>query len=218
MELKTAISVCLISLFSATLVVLIARSLDLQAAARLEPQLARIVEELEAIRSSGGIATSPGQAANGRLLSDGLMVYYFHGNVRCATCEAIESQSHETVQANFASQLESGEMAWDVLNYEEPAGAELAEKFEIHMPVVLLARMKAGQIEDWNRLDAVWGIVGDKPAFSEFIRTEIDQMLNAGSQEPTDVEPTDVPAIPLPDIETDELPLPTGPIELPLPE
>ena len=54
MELKNAISVCLISLFSATLVVLIAQSLDSKAAARIEPQLARIVEELEAIRASGG--------------------------------------------------------------------------------------------------------------------------------------------------------------------
>ena len=37
MELKNALAVCLISMFSATLVVLIARALDLQAASRLEP-------------------------------------------------------------------------------------------------------------------------------------------------------------------------------------
>jgi len=43
MELKNAVTVCLISLFSATLVMLIARALDLQAANRLEPQLAKIV-------------------------------------------------------------------------------------------------------------------------------------------------------------------------------
>ena len=54
MELKNALAVCLISLFSATLVVLIARSLDSQAASRIEPQLARIAEQLEAIRASGG--------------------------------------------------------------------------------------------------------------------------------------------------------------------
>ena len=44
MELKNAVAVCLISLVSATLVVLIARSLDNQAASRLEPQLAQIAE------------------------------------------------------------------------------------------------------------------------------------------------------------------------------
>ena len=46
MELKNALAICLISLFSATLVVLIARSLDSAAASRLEPQLAKIAEEL----------------------------------------------------------------------------------------------------------------------------------------------------------------------------
>ena len=60
MDLKNAAAVCLISLFSATLVVLIARSLDSQAASRLEPQLASIVEELRALRSQGGIAAAPG--------------------------------------------------------------------------------------------------------------------------------------------------------------
>ena len=62
MDLKNAVAVCLISFFSATLVLLIARALDLQAAARLEPQLARIVEQLEMIRQGGAIARVGGAA------------------------------------------------------------------------------------------------------------------------------------------------------------
>lgn len=218
MELKNAVAVCLISLFSATLVVLIARSLDSQAASRLEPQLARIVEELEAIRASGGIATSPGATAKGGSLRDGLVVYYFHSNTRCPTCQAIESQSYETVQAEFAQQLDNGEIVWKTLNYEEPSASELATKFEIQMPVVVLARMKEGQIQDWNRLDQVWGVVGDKPAFAEYIRTEIGEMLNAPHQDPIMAEPGDGPAIPLPAGEASDLPLPTDPVEIPLPQ
>ena len=110
MELKKAVAICLIALVSATLVLLIARALDLQAASRLEPQLARIVEELEAIRKSGGIAPAPDPEAAQATADDVVMVYYFHGNVRCATCRAIESQTHETVESDFASQLESGEV------------------------------------------------------------------------------------------------------------
>ena len=127
MELKNALTVCLISLFSATLVVLIARSLDSQAAARLEPQLARIATELEALRSAGGIATAPSAAPRDALLRDGLIVYYFHGNQRCPTCRAIEAQSYETVHADFAAQLERGELIWEILNYDESSGKELGE-------------------------------------------------------------------------------------------
>ena len=184
MELKNAVAVCLIALFSATLVVLIARYLDSQAASRLEPQLARIIEELEAIRSSGGIVTSQPATGQDQSLHDGLIVYYFHSNTRCPTCRAIESQARETVQTDFAEQLDRGAIVWKTINYEESTTSELAAKFEIQMPVVVLARKKEGQIEGWNRLDEVWGLVGDKPAFAEYLRHEIHEMLDASDQDP----------------------------------
>ena len=218
MELKNAVAVCLISLFSATLVVMIARSLDSQAASRIEPQLASIVEELQAIRKQGGFSISP--SADGKIdaVDEGLVVYYFHSNTRCPTCQAIESQSHETVQADFKSQLNRGEMVWKILNYEQPAAKSLAKKFDIQMPVVVLAKMKAGQIQDWNRLDEVWGLVGDKPAFSDYLRKEIKEMLGDarrdGTPKPTDggskaASPVLAPA---------NLPLPATPPSLPLPK
>ena len=118
MDLKNVAAVCLISLFSATLVLLMARVLDLQAAASLEPQLSRIVEELEGLRKQGGIAaaapagqTGTGQAENA---SDGLIVYYLHSKTRCPTRRSIESQADEVVHADFASELQSGAVAWKV--------------------------------------------------------------------------------------------------------
>lgn len=125
MDLKNAVAVCLISLFSAALVVLIARLLDNQAAARLEPQLARIGDELEAIRQRGGIAAGGGAEKEAEAVEDGLVAYDFHGNIRCATCRAIESQSREAVAADFASELGSGKIVWKTLNYEDPAAPKL---------------------------------------------------------------------------------------------
>ena len=149
---------------------------------------------------------------------DGLIVYYFHGNTRCPTCQAIEAQAHETVQADFAEQLESGEMVWKTLNYEESAARELATKFEIQMPVVVLVRKKEGQIEGWNRLDEVWGLVGDKPVFAEYLRHEIHEMLDASGQDPLGTQPAMDQALPVPDSETNDLPVPTGPAEIPIPD
>ena len=128
MDLKNAVAVCLISLFSATLVVLIARTLDSQAASRLSLQLASIVEELQAIRKQGGIAASPGTASSTETATDGLVVYYFHSNTRCPTCQSIESQAKDTVQTDFASQLTSGTIVWKVLNYEQPANVAVGEE------------------------------------------------------------------------------------------
>ena len=205
MELKNAVAVCLISLVSATLVALVARSLDSQAAARLEPQLAEIAGELRAIREGGGIAAPSGEAASA--VKDALVVYYLHGNMRCPTCRSIESQARETVEEDFASQLDSGEIVWKTLNYETPAGEPLRKKFDLMQPVVVLARMKDGQMADWKSLDRVWALVGDKPAFREFVRGEIAAMLEGGDQAAGMAEvaapaTTPTPDIPLPEAAT----------------
>jgi hypothetical protein len=215
-ELKNAVAICLISLFSATLVVMIARALDSQAGSRVETQLASIVEELQAIRKQGGVSAAPAVAAKSETVEDDLVVYYFHGNTRCPTCESIESQARETLQSDFAAQLNRGQIAWKVFNYEQPAGSPLAKKFEIQMPVVVLAKMKGGEVQDWKRLDRVWGLVGDKPAFAAHVRDEIRQMLGAGKSparlaSASEAKPVSRPAPP-------DLPLPDPPADLPVPK
>ena len=215
MELKNAVAVCLISLFSATLVVMIARALDSQAASRIEPQLASMVEELRAIRKQGGVSPSPTAAAKPEAEEDGLIVYYFHSNTRCPTCQAIESQSHETVKTDFADELRRGAVVWKVLNYEQPSVDALTKKFAIQMPVVVLARMRGGEVQDWKRLDEVWALVGDKPAFATYVRDQIRRLLTGSKDTPPAAStPEDKPASPA--IEAPALPLPATP-DLPLP-
>jgi hypothetical protein len=198
MELKNAVAVCLISLFSATLVVLIARALDNQAASRLEPQLASIVQELRALRGQGGVAAVPGAAADTETIGDGVVVYYFHGNTRCPTCRSIESQAHETVRNQFTSQLSAGEVSWKTLNFEQPAGRPLAAKFEISSSTVVLAKVKDGQVADWKRLEQVWALEGDKPAFAEYVSGEIEKMLAADEKPRSAADQTPGSTIPIP--------------------
>jgi hypothetical protein len=214
MDLKNAAAVCLISLFSATLVVLIARSLDSQAASRLEPQLASIVEELRALRGQGGVAATPGTPAKVETVSDGLVVYYFHSNIRCPTCRSIEAQAQETVQTHFASQLGNGKVIWRIVNYEQASAKPLADKFQLQMPVVVLARVKDGKIEDWKRLDEVWAVVGDKPAFTKYVRGEIERMLSPDKRPEAPIAQRPGPMIPTPSTdsaaakETPAIPIP----------
>ena len=216
MDLKNAVAVCLISLFSATLVALIARSLDNQAASRLEPQLAQIAEELRAIRTQGGIA-AVGESERTGSPEESLMVYYFHGNIRCATCEAIESQTREVVENDFAEQLKTGELTWKILNYEEPASTDLVAEFDVHMANVVLCRMRGDEQLNWRRLDKVWALVGDKPAFAEFVRGEIGEMLGKVAASAAPVEVPDLLDLPLPELTPPPLPQTGAPVELPLP-
>jgi hypothetical protein len=111
-------------------------------------------------------------------------VYYFHSTTRCPTCQDIEAQAHAVIQSGFAAEMASGKVVWKVLNYEQPSVADLAKKFEIQMPVVVLAKMKSGEVADWKRLDRVWALVGDKPAYGTYVRDEINKMLQSAEVAP----------------------------------
>jgi hypothetical protein len=190
MDLKNALAVCLLSLFSATLVLLIARALDLSAASRLEPQLAQIVEQLEAIRLEGGIPAASSTASKRDATESQVEVYYFHGDMRCVTCESIESQAHRAINTHFADELKSGRVTWKTLNYEDQANGELAGKFEVLAPVVVLARMHGGQLAQWKRLDEVWTHVDEEAAFAEYVRSETAEMLEPGTSTEADASVT----------------------------
>lgn len=194
MELKTAVGVCLISLFSATLVVLIVRFLDRQAASRLEPSLTRIAEELEAIRRQGAVTTVSGEPAANRPTDDALMVYYFHG-VRCPTCRAAEANALETLKTRYASQLDRGEVVWKVLDYTKDP---LAADFNVIASTIVLVKMKGGEIDTWNRLDRTLALAKDRPALAAYLQDEIDKMLGTSRPEPKPAQPAEPPAIPVP--------------------
>jgi hypothetical protein len=159
---------------------MIARALDSQAAGKIEPQLTAIVEELRAIRNQGGIAAGPADTPR-ETVESGLIVYYFHSNTRCPTCRAIESQAHDAVRTGFSDRLNRGEIAWKTLNYEQPAVRPLAEKFDVQVPVVVLAKMQDGKVQQWKRLDDVWALWDDKPAYAKYVRGEIERILAGGS-------------------------------------
>jgi len=207
MELKNAVAVCLISLFSATLVLLIARALDMQAASKLEPQLKQIAEELEAIRKAGGIAAGPGAATTGEASEDALMVYYFHG-VRCPTCRAAEANAKAAIDAEYVSQLNDGTVAWKVLDYmNDPKAKSMAVDFGVTSATIVLVKMKDGEMDSWNRLDKVLSLAKDKPAMKEYLQTEIQAMLEPTP--PTDAADVDDSEVPPPtDIPVPSLPVP----------
>jgi len=218
MELRNAVATCLIALFAATLVLLIARALDLQTASQLEPQLAQIVEELRAIRQGGGIAATSGERTTIPPADDALMVYYFHG-VRCATCRAAESNARETLESEYASQLAEGSMVWKVLDYmKDPTAKKMAEDFGVTSSTIVLVKMKDGEIDVWDRLDRVLVLAEDQQALAEYLQGKIDEMLGTADQEPDPAPPGDSPAIPVPVDQPDDEPPSADLPEIPIPQ
>jgi hypothetical protein len=217
MSLKNALAVCLISLFSATIVVLIARVLDSQAASQLEPQLTEIAKELRALRKQGGVSASPANATPDEDVDDGLIVYYLHSSYRCPTCRTVEAQTKKTVENDFARQVERGEIVFKAVNYEKPAGEQLAQQFKVTSAVVVLAAMKGGKIDvdRSKRLDKVLPLAAnDVAALAAYLHSEIKAMLPAEAKSTDPAAKADSPAIPIPN--ADKTPG-DAPPEIPIP-
>jgi hypothetical protein len=95
------------------------------------------------------------------------VAYYFHGNVRCTTCNTIEARSESAITNFFAEALESGELRWEEVNYDTPENAHYRKDFELAHQSLVLVEEKGGKPVRWEMLHDVWLKVQDSPAIFE---------------------------------------------------
>ncbi len=110
--------------------------------------------------------------------SDYVMAYYFHSNVRCPTCRTIEALAREAIEKRFAQELKSGQVRWQVLNYEEPAQAPMVQQYGLVAPTVVLVKVQQGQPGQHKNLMRVWEFVDNKQAFADYVEAELRPWLS----------------------------------------
>lgn len=106
-----------------------------------------------------------------------VIVYYFHATRRCWTCKTIESYSEEAVRNGFEEQLASGMLEWKTVNVDEPENQHFVEDFQLATRTVVLVNVVDGVNKEWKRLDRVWELVRDKPAFVDYIWDNTNNFL-----------------------------------------
>ena len=74
------------------------------------------------------------------------VAYYFHGNVRCATCRKLEAYSEEAITKGFADELASGTLAWRVVNIDEPENKHFVQDFELVTKSLVLVEYRDGEV------------------------------------------------------------------------
>ncbi|GAB6166623.1 hypothetical protein JCM19992_26230 [Thermostilla marina] len=108
---------------------------------------------------------------------DYLVVYMFHGNVRCPTCLKIEATTKEVLDAAFRDELRDGRIITKEINYEAEGNKDYITKYEIIAPTVVLARVRDGKETTYKNLMEVWQLVGDPQQFHSFMTDQIQTML-----------------------------------------
>lgn len=104
-------------------------------------------------------------------------VYYFHGNYRCITCRTIEMYTREAVNEAFLAELGDGSLHIRILNMQEPANEAYVDDFGLEYYIVVLEKVVDGERVEWKRLERVWDLYNDKPAFKKYVIGETRDYL-----------------------------------------
>jgi len=109
----------------------------------------------------------------------GFVAYYFHGTRRCVTCRAIEAQAQQAIQSKFAEELREGKLRWAAINIEDLGNDGYATDYGVTGSTLVIAQLSGGRPARFARLDDVWKLVHDKPAFVDYVTKEVTAFLKA---------------------------------------
>ena len=102
-----------------------------------------------------------------------VIVYYFHGDVRCPTCHKLESYAKEAVDTYFGDAVAAGELVWKPVNVDKPENSHYVKDYQLVTKSVVLSEVVDGEESNWENLDQIWKLVKDKNVYVEYIREGI---------------------------------------------
>jgi hypothetical protein len=127
--------------------------------------------------SSLGIFFSPLAQAVEDAKGAHVIVYYFHGTMRCPTCHKLEQYSRETIEANFKDTLASGKLEFKVVNVEDKGNEHYGKDYQLYTKSLILSLLKDGKETKWINLNKIWEYVGNKERFIDYVKSGVADLL-----------------------------------------
>jgi hypothetical protein len=110
-----------------------------------------------------------------------IVVTYFRGNVRCATCINLEAYSDEAVEQGFPQEIANGTVEFKTVNIDEEDNRHFVKDYQLVSRSVVVSRIENGKEIKWKNLDMIWHLVGDKEKFMAYIKAETKKMMEGKS-------------------------------------
>ncbi len=120
-----------------------------------------------------GVTSLHAQPVAGKNKNLKVIVNYFHGTVRCKTCNTIESYTREAVPMFFAKLLREGKLELRTADIDLEENEHFVEEFKLVSSSVVLELVNNGKRAKWKILPKVWELVHEKEKFFKYIETEI---------------------------------------------
>ncbi len=109
------------------------------------------------------------------IAGNGVVVIYAHATIRCVSCETIERLTHETLDEQFGDDVAQGRVTFKEVNFQEDTA--FARQYDIVANCVIVSQIQQGQEVQHQRLDEVWDLYEDPPAFKQFLGDAIRRAL-----------------------------------------
>ena len=106
-----------------------------------------------------------------------IIVFYFHGNVRCRTCNLIEKLTKEAVKEGFVDEIKKGLIQVKVVNVQNPENSHYISNYSLYTKTVIVSDTIGGKEQRWKNLQRIWELTYDDAAFKEYIQKEIREYL-----------------------------------------
>ena len=111
-----------------------------------------------------------------------VVAYYFHGRVRCVSCNKIEALSKKVIGLAFAPDLKTGRLAQVEVDVDQPGNEHFVKEYALTGSAVVLVDGRAGAGGRWKNLESVWTLLDDEAAFSKYIRDNVSEFLAGGAK------------------------------------
>ncbi|MHC4076762.1 MAG: nitrophenyl compound nitroreductase subunit ArsF family protein, partial [Planctomycetota bacterium] len=106
-----------------------------------------------------------------------LIVYYFHGDQRCATCHKLETYAKEALDTYFADKIASKKIVWKVVNVDRTENSHFIQDYKLVTKSVVLSEVAHGKEVGWKNLDQIWQKVGNKESYLQYVCDSIWNFL-----------------------------------------
>lgn len=105
-----------------------------------------------------------------------LIVYYFHGNMRCRSCMAFEQYTRDAIDEFFAEKMREGKLIYKVMNVDDNENEHFISDYSLTTKSVVLVKFTDGKEVKWKNLDEIWKLVRNKEQFINYIKSEVNSM------------------------------------------
>jgi len=179
MRLKGIVKVVLLAFVCASLVYLLVTEARKRSAPGAAPEAAMGAPPPEAVMGAPPAASeAPGPADGTRQTAPSrIIVYYFHGTVRCATCQNIEDYSREAILSGFPDAVTAGRLEWRSVDVDEAESQHFVQDYKLATRSLVVVQTRDAKQTAWKNLFAIWDLVGDKPAFTSYVQDEVRAWL-----------------------------------------